>query len=412
MASLEHIGASELAYLSSFSGDGDKFYYKVAQTTNDAKPLFEGTIAEFVSANPTLTDQMRNIAKKCAACGKSCASILPFCNGCDRDLSDAALEYTENVCMGFIYGIQRAARYELKLSMRFEAEDVLVYDDLLARSSCHLNAIPSYCHLPDWRHLLRNPAKGIKLMERLDEACWQVTEEQFWNNDSWRASLFREGAFSSAADFRKQVHAGLNSVPSQFQVHLQYIVPPIGPSDYHQFLHGKRFVKDRWLPLEYVMQSLTAVSQSSEGSLPNAHNMSMEDIFDAIWKLGGPRYQDMYAQAIRRYNRTHRICANWKPELFDVSVIIRHPTLRPELFGAAGDATSFEEVQDAEVRPLKTDVAAASMTRTQLEKKDKAAIQSYGRPYDAEGRPVACSFYRFAREPGSVQSADQWASPD
>ncbi len=62
-----------------------------------------------------------------------------------------------------------------------------------------------------------------------------------------------------------------------------------------------------------------------------------------------------------------------------------------------------------EVRPLGPGVAAASLTTVQLEKKDKTSIQSYGRPYNDEGLPAARSYYRFARHPGSVVPADQWA---
>eukprot|EP00445_Apocalathium_hangoei_P074345 CAMPEP_0204166602 /NCGR_PEP_ID=MMETSP0361-20130328/39137_1 /ASSEMBLY_ACC=CAM_ASM_000343 /TAXON_ID=268821 /ORGANISM="Scrippsiella Hangoei, Strain SHTV-5" /LENGTH=35 /DNA_ID= /DNA_START= /DNA_END= /DNA_ORIENTATION= len=34
--------------------------------------------------------------------------------------------------------------------------------------------------------------------------------------------------------------------------------------------------------------------------------MTMEAIFEAIRKFGGPCYEEAHSQAIRRYNRTHR----------------------------------------------------------------------------------------------------------
>eukprot|EP00931_Biecheleriopsis_adriatica_P006068 TRINITY_DN107526_c0_g1_i1.p1 TRINITY_DN107526_c0_g1~~TRINITY_DN107526_c0_g1_i1.p1 ORF type:complete len:438 (+),score=82.06 TRINITY_DN107526_c0_g1_i1:24-1337(+) len=408
---LAYVGATELAYLSSLSEEGEAYYQRVDQKFNDSKPTFLGSISDFVAANPDLIEQMRNVAKKCAGCGKSCATILPFCNGCDRDLRDATEEYTENVCMAFIYGIESGARYPLALSLRLEEENVLVYDDLLARGSCHLNAIPSDCHLPDWRHLLRNPAEGRNLMKRLDDACWKAVQEQFWENDAWRTSNFRANAFRSAEDFRSQIYAGVNSVPSQFQIHLQYIVPAISPADYHQFLHGKRFVKDRWLPLEYVMSSLEALEHSGSEELKDAHTMSMDAIFGAIARAGGPRYEDVYGDAIRRYNQTHRCCANWLPENFEVAVLVRHPTLRAELQGAGADSRATERLS-SEVRALREQnlkvSGAASLTIVQLEKKDKASLQSYGRPY-VEDLPKAASYYAFARRPGEVLCADRWA---
>jgi len=415
MDALTHVGGSELAYLSSLSVEGEAFYHRVPQQCNEARPRFTGSVAEFVAANPELVHQMRNCAKKCGSCGKSNATILAFCNGCGQDLRDVEEEYTENVCMGFVYGIEHGCRYPLTLSLRAEEPHVLVYDDLLARGSCHLNAIPTDCHLPDWRHLLRHPTRGLQLMRQLDDACWRVVQSQFWDCDAWRGTNLRDGAFTSAEDFRSQIYAGVNAVPSQFQIHLQYIVPPISPVDYHHFLMGRRLVQNRWLPLEYVISSLEALEQSGTDELCEAHTMKMDDIFDAIKRLGGPAYTDMYRQAIQRYNRTHRQCANWRQECFELMVLVRHPSLRPELCGPSADSVSCvgaDTPQLTEVRPLggNDSLTLTALTCQELEKRDKTALQSYGRPYDDAGRPHAKSYYSFARCPGEVASADDWST--
>jgi len=413
VSQLDYRGATELAYLAGLNEKGNAYYKRVPQLAEvNRTPLFNCTVAEFVSANPSLTEQMRNVAKVCPRCAKTNATILTNCNGCGQDLSACEEAFTENVCMAFIYGVSHGCRGPLSLSLRYQDSEFLVYDDLLARGNCHLNGIPTYCHVPDWRHLLRNPVKGRRLVQRLDEVCWMSVRDQFWNDDAWRTTNFREGAFASAEDFRAQIYAGMNSVPSQYQVHLQYIVPPIQAPDYHAFLHGKRLVKNRWLPLEYILGSLQALEKS--GGLPEAHTMSMEAIFDAIVKCGGPSYEKSFAEAIQRYNKTHLACSNWRLENFDVVVLYRHPTLRPELIGALGDRDVGDEKPLPEIRLLRSEDSSVntSLSVVNLEKKDKAAIQSYGRPYDDTGKPTPCAYYAFARTPGqgSFQCADDWVA--
>lgn len=404
-AELEHVGATETAYFAALSAEGDARFVRIPQIHVASTPAFAGSISEFEAANPQISEQLWNRAKKCPGCDKSCATMLCFCNGCGRDLSEAPEVATENVCMGFVYGVARSnSGRALGLSLRLQRPDVLVYDDLLARGSCHLNGIPSDCHLPDWRHLLRNAARGKELLCRLDDACWEATRSHFWEDLSWRG-CFREGAFASAEDFRSQVYAGINSVPSQFQIHLQYIVPAITPSDYHHFLLGKRFVRGRWLPLEFVVASLEALERST-GGIPNAHNMTQEELFDQIASTGGPRYEEMYSRAIQRYNCTHRRCADWRSEHFQMLVRVRHPLLRAELQGAWPGSSA--EAKQAEVLPLRPGVAA-DRTPEELEKLDKQLIQSYGRPYE-QGKPVANTYYQHPRRPEQVLSADAWAA--
>ena len=48
---------------------------------------------------------MKNKVKKCS-CGKPCAFTLTECNSCGASLVDLEITYTNNVFMGFIYGLQ------------------------------------------------------------------------------------------------------------------------------------------------------------------------------------------------------------------------------------------------------------------------------------------------------------------
>merc|ERR1712150_87171 len=102
---------------------------------------------------------------------------------------------------------------------------------------------------------------------------------------------------------------------------------------------------------------------------------------------------------------------------FELVVKVRHPSLRPELCGPSADSMQCgdtDHVQLTEVRPLSgnDDLTAAAPTCQELEKRDKRALQSYGRPYDHAGQPSAKSYYSFARCPGEVASADDWAAGD
>eukprot|EP00929_Paragymnodinium_shiwhaense_P027347 TRINITY_DN16066_c0_g2_i1.p1 TRINITY_DN16066_c0_g2~~TRINITY_DN16066_c0_g2_i1.p1 ORF type:complete len:431 (-),score=53.87 TRINITY_DN16066_c0_g2_i1:125-1417(-) len=414
LGALELVGANETRYFSRLSRSGSTYYQTVPQAIGASTPRFEGNVEEFRKAHPDLLDQLQNVGKRCARCSKTCAAILPFCNGCGQCLKHATLEYTENVCMGFVYGARDSSRGPLTLSMRWESADLMVYDDLLARGTCHLNAIPCDCHVPDWRHLLRNPAKAIAMLRRMDDACWKVFHEQFWCDEKWRATNLREGAFETAEDFRREIYAGINSVPSQFQIHIQYIVPPISPSDYHNFLQGRRFMKNRWLPLDFVYETLETLdkkrAEPSAAFAEKAFLMDQEDIFAAIANMGGPVYEEVYAQTIRRYNKTHRRCANWRSEHFELEVVVRHPDLRPELIGVAADSDPSLEgnAQSIEFRPLHAGVEVDGVTAPALEKADKIGLQSYGRPFH-DGKPLSKSYYSHARAPGDVLSVDEWA---
>ena len=58
------------------------------------------------AANDLIADQMWNKAKVCPDCNKPCALTLAKCNGCGSTaLANAPVSATENVLMGFVYGV-------------------------------------------------------------------------------------------------------------------------------------------------------------------------------------------------------------------------------------------------------------------------------------------------------------------
>ena len=51
---------------------------------------------------------------------------------------------------------------------------------------------------------------------------------------------------------RSHVIAGCNFPPSQFQLHIQYILPPHLPFQYRMYLDGQHYTHKRFFPLEYI----------------------------------------------------------------------------------------------------------------------------------------------------------------
>ena len=222
--SLDQLGGTPTEHL---VGVKENAYPLPPQIKGAAAPKADSTIAEFSgSVDASVSAQMWNRSKKCPSCGKINAVTMVACNGCGFTLTDVPESKTENVPMGFVYGVARTERFPLKLSLRLEDPTTIVYDDPLARSTCHLNAVPTDVHLPDWRWLLTRPDKALVLMRRLDDAAWRAVEANFCASDAWRSSVLRSGAIGSAAELRPHCIAALNAVVSQYQLHMHYIVPP------------------------------------------------------------------------------------------------------------------------------------------------------------------------------------------
>lgn len=167
----------------------------IAVQEANSSPLFPGTIAEFMrmrTNDEALQLQMRNVVLKCAICGKANGLTLRECNGCNTAFPpEQARTHTENVFMGFVYGVAKTDAFPLSTSIRQQTSDDLVFDAPLALSACHLNCIPTSSWVPDWRLLLRNPAEGLRLLELLEEALWSCVASQFLSSETWYSSHSR-----------------------------------------------------------------------------------------------------------------------------------------------------------------------------------------------------------------------------
>jgi len=317
---------------------------KVPAITGAAAPAFDGTFPEFLTrhegaAHDALAVQLRNKVRRCP-CGKPNGYTLKTCNACGSALPEE-VTFTDNVFMGFIYGIRG-----FNVSMRFQSETHLCFDDLLQLSTCHLNCIPTTAYIPDWRTLLKRPAEGRRILQSLYDTCLNVFEEQFYSKPQWRASWLK--GRPTFEEMKPHIVAGLNFPPSQYQLHLQFIVNPLMPFQYQMYLKNNHHTFGRFFPLEYVLQVL-----DTGYAIPDADTMAIEDIITEF-NGRGVRYNDIHAACYARYGRSHVALANYSPEHFEALVVDGERVL---------SLTTGEDVPI----PVKEVVA-----------QDKVTLQSYG----------------------------------
>lgn len=387
-SALAPLGGSTTSHLCSVKAG---IYTLPAQQAGAAEPKADMTVAEFAAAAaPEVGAQMWNRSKKCGACGKINAVTMVNCNGCGASLAQTPETATENVPMGFVYGVAKTKNFPLKLSMRLQEPTMLVYDDPLARATCHMNAIPTNVHLPDWRWLLTRPADALPLLRRLEDAAWRAVEANFYSNDGWRASVLREGACPTSAALRPHCIAALNAVVSQYQLHMHYIVPPFRPDSYHSLIIGRRFEKGRWLPMAYVYAALEALG--GEG-IADAPNMETAELLAMLEAKGAPNYSEAYDAEIERNIASHKALANWSPDAFGhlATAAAEEPgggayTLSP-VGGGGGDGAA---------------------TVTDVLKEDGKHLSSYGWGGDASDARAPTSYYSFAKAADEVLTSTEW----
>jgi hypothetical protein len=348
-------------------------------------PRYFGTIAEYVEDrknDPSHLNQLRNVIKKCGACGKVCGYNLTVCNSCGAELPDE-ITHSNNIFMAFAYGIERVP-FPAIISIRKQTESVLIFDDILALSPCHLNGIPTDWYIPDWRFLLRQPRAGLELLVRLEESLWECVSDQFLKNAAWRSKFLAghddNDAQPSAAQLealRKHVVAGCNFPPSQFQFHIQYIMPPLLPYQYYMYQQGNHFTPNRFYPLEDIKELL-----KFDEPMAVTMDTPVEEIIEKF--EGRVSYEKEHEALYMRVEESHRALANWNRADF---------TLRIDRSGSVR-GTADESQRAA------SDVVDA----------DKATLQSYGRPYNEKGKPSG-TYYKHAKREripvfGGIKRAD------
>jgi len=325
---------------------------------------------------------MRNKVKKCPGCGKPNGFTLAACNSCGTSLVEVAISFTPNVFMGFILGVERGG-FPYTISIRHEQEDILCFDDLLALSPLHFNAIPTKEWIPDWRFLLRNPKRGLAVVQQLHAKCIDVAKTKYLANPDFSNTMFKAGTTFVA----EEILAGFNYPPSQYQLHVQFMCPVLMPHQRYLFEKGVHYTKGRFFPLSYVVTCLTLAEASP---LPADLLLDTTDI-DAITKHFAAKHghdydaehASFYAQADALYTKY----ANWQPRDFTHEVVhIEGAEMALRAVGSTDAPT--------------VDVAMAK----QLIEADKLVLQNYGRPYTTGGKPGG-SYYSF---PKKVEEVTAW----
>lgn len=370
-----------------------------------AEPAFAGSVEEYIAlhtdaatptpaASPLVSSMLLNKVKKCQSCGKPNGFTLVTCNQCGSSLAATAVSFTPNVFMGFTFGIGKAP-FPLTISIRAQSTDILVFDDLLALSPLHLNAIPTTQFIPDWRYLLRRPREGLAVIDALLAQCQSVANEQFLSDGSeWKRAFVRS---SSSSPFEASAHMcyGFNYPPSQSQLHLQYICPNVMPFQYAQFLNGVHFTVGRFFPFTYVRRCLEllirsgAATPADDGVTIPVDLLGDDTDVSAIIRYFSDVHQHDYLAAhalyCKRFADLAEEYSNWDQQWFEGRVV--------PVGGGAGIVLATES-SAASVTEARVDVSEVAAS-------DKLLLQSYGRPYAATGRPTG-SYYAFPKTPGDI----------
>lgn len=381
-------------------------------------PAFSGTVEEFItshsvamsssSSSHRVSAMLHNRVKKCGLCGKPNGFTLSTCNQCGHSLTSTEITNTPNVFMGFVFGIGKAP-FPLMISIRYQDESTIVFDDLLALSPLHLNAIPTRHFIPDWRYLLRRPQEGLAVLDDLLRRCQDVANTQFLcEGSTWKSQFLREAPEDATAasatvmfDAAQHMCCGFNYPPSQSQLHLQYICPNVMPFQHAQFLSGVHFTFGRFFPFTYVRRCLELLINpppcaAGRGSIPVellADDASIEEIVRYFGDVLNHDYAAAHALYGKKFADLSETFSCWSSDFFDGLVTPFGERGRGVLLPIRGAA-------DSTCVPQSEGVAIAELAAA-----DKMRLQNYGRPYHPEtGKPTG-SYYAFPKQPESV---DPW----
>lgn len=223
--------------------------------------------------------------------------------------------------------------------------------------------------------LLKDPSRGLSLItEMFNQALASVIESSFWTQ---RKELYHSDA-DSMEDLKMNIIAGFNYPPSQYQLHLQFMIPPFLPFQYFMCKKGMHFTEKRFFPLEYVQAVLRCSSH-----FDFAENPDVEQLFEFYKKNHQIDYYEFHAKMTGKYYASHEKLSNWESTQFN------------GVISESGDFYPFKNTEG----DLDLDFAEklSSAERDSVAAADKMILQNYGRPYSAENKPSG-TYYKYAKE--------------
>lgn len=306
-------------------------------------------------------------SKRCNNCGKTCSTQQAFCNGCNEPLGSEA-QLTHNALLGFVFGVASIGGKfgrNLTFSSRYETEDVLVFDDQLARSPIHFCILPTKIIRTVKEMVFRPDARQI--LDMMEEASIKALDNLV--TDEWLAQ-----ANITYSELKESLCYGFNAQPSQYQLHLHCIAPALMPEDHYLTAEGIRFNEGRWLPLKYV-RALVELAERVDLD-PDF------DIFEVVEQHGGESYYKSLAQ--QRIDFTSSKIKFWSDDWFTHKVI-------------------DDKVVDM-------DGKVCEGTPAEWAARDKRVMQNCGRPY-VDGQLKCVSYFSHPVDPLSVGSASEAEDP-
>jgi len=365
-----HLGSSLLGNLDGsvdlkvwFAGAKD-VYPHVNQIASSPEPTVKGNPDDFLTSKGEAADefrpQMKNKIRKCPTCSKVVAFTLASCNGCGADLRAVDITFSNNIFTSFCYGIEKGP-FPFTISMRSSENNILVFDDLLSLTPCHVNVIPANVYCPDWRFLLLKPKEGLQLINSMYDAAQKVVREQFLGNKEWCQKILKNFDSLTEEQILSHLCVGCNYPPSQYQLHLQFMLPPFLPYHYRLYLDGLHFTYERFFPVEYIKAVLAL-----DETYPVKDDTPIEEII-AYFKTKGVDYHEIHKTAYDGYGASHRALSNWALQDFN------HVVVNDALYDVKGDQIVPHE---------------GSLTSKDLIPVDKMVLQNYGRPYSEAGKPT------------------------
>ena len=330
-------------------------------TKAEGHPFGTPTVGDWAKASghPETAGHVWNTVRKCTKCGKPNAYTLTECNSCAETLP-VETTTTANLFSCIVYGFDAVG-----LSLRHESENLVVLDDLLCLSACHVNAVWAKHFIPDVRTLFTNPKAGLKVVNEMFDAVKHVYLDSFVANKEFVASNVSNPP-TSEEDWIDLAACGFNTPPSQFQLHLQFVMFPVIPFHAAQLMKGLHFTLGRFCPFTYVKRALeVAAAQPGGLDVKITKDTKMEEIFESVGKLG-VCYKTMWTEMMTRLKAQQE----------------RHGAYPKDNFnGVFSDAKGETDPNTAH---------------------DRLALTSYGRPYTADNKPNADNHYSMSKRPGEL----------